>query len=221
MCVMTATFMALSVATTPAGPRPDGSLDRQRQGACPLASLSTIQTYSLQPRPIGETLPPRPTAYTSTALANLEPSGSTGPAEGAKPSQPASISPWLLDAHIRRYATLYQVDYLLVAAIVRHESNWKPSAVSSRGAIGLMQLMPTTAAMLGVDPTDPIENLRGGIAYLAGLLKTYKDVRIALIAYNAGPEHANKVVRGEVGLYPETQKYLETINAVYTLPGER
>ncbi len=126
-----------------------------------------------------------------------------------------------LDACIRRYAAAYQVDYLLIAAMVRHESNWQPSVVSSKGAIGLMQLMPDTAAMLGVNPNDPQENLRGGIAYLAGLLRTYKDVRLALIAYNAGPEHANKVGRGEIGVFPETQHYLDTINASYALPGTR
>jgi soluble lytic murein transglycosylase-like protein len=131
------------------------------------------------------------------------------------------VSPWVLDAYVRRYAAAYQVDYLLIAAMIRHESNWQSAVVSNKGAVGLMQLMPETAAMLGVNPNDPLDNVRGGIAYLAGLLKTYKDVRLALIAYNAGPDHANKVVRGETIVYPETQHYLDTINATYTLPGPR
>jgi soluble lytic murein transglycosylase-like protein len=146
------------------------------------------------------------------------------PAEASAVSSGAAaplISPVLLDAYIRRYAAAYQIDYLLIAAMIRHESNWHSSVVSSKGAIGLMQLMPETAAMLGVNPNDPLDNVRGGIAYMAGLLRTYKDVRLALIAYNAGPEHANKVVRGEIGVYPETRRYLDTINAIYTLPGTR
>ena len=147
--------------------------------------------------------------------------GSAPQAAADPTSGGVQLSPSALDTYIRRYAATYQVDHLLIAAMIRHESNWHPGVVSSKGAIGLMQLMPGTAAMLGVDPTDPLENLRGGIAYLGGLLKTYKDVRLALIAYNAGPDHANRVVRGEVGLFPETQHYLDTINAVYALPEPR
>jgi soluble lytic murein transglycosylase-like protein len=90
-----------------------------------------------------------------------------------------------------------------------------------KGAIGLMQLMPGTAAMLGVNPRDPLDNLRGGIAYLSGLLRTYNDVRLALIAYNAGPDHANRVIRGEVTIFPETRRYLDDIGAIYSLDERR
>jgi soluble lytic murein transglycosylase-like protein len=109
------------------------------------------------------------------------------------------------------------VDYRLVSAMIRQESNWQQASVSSKGAVGLMQLMPATAAMLNVNPHDPVENIRGGIAYLAGLLHTYGDLRYALIAYNAGPTHANQVIRGERGLFAETRRYLDAIAAMYPL----
>lgn len=118
---------------------------------------------------------------------------------------------------IRLYADAYKVDHRLVAAMIRQESNWQQASVSSKGAVGLMQLMPATAAMLNVNPHDPVENIRGGIAYLAGLLRTYGDLRYALIAYNAGPTHANQVIRGERGLYAETRRYLNAIATMYPL----
>jgi len=120
-------------------------------------------------------------------------------------------------AQIRLYADAYKVDYRLVAAMIRQESNWRQASVSSKGAVGLMQLMPATAAMLNVNAHDPVDNIRGGIAYLAGLLRTYRDLRCALIAYNAGPTHANQVIRGERGLFAETRRYLDAIAATYPL----
>jgi soluble lytic murein transglycosylase-like protein len=122
-----------------------------------------------------------------------------------------------LSVLVRRYADAYQVDPLLVSAMIRHESNWQQASVSNKGALGLMQLMPATAAMLNVNPHDPVENIRGGIAYLAGLLRTYGDLRLALIAYNAGPTHANQVSRGERGLFAETRRYLDAIATMYPL----
>jgi soluble lytic murein transglycosylase-like protein len=102
----------------------------------------------------------------------------------------------------------------LVRAIIAVESGGNVSAVSPAGAIGLMQLMPRTAAALGVNPWQPLENLRGGIAYLASLLRAYgEDVRLALIAYNAGPQHADLVRTGRAVAYRETRKYVEAIAA--------
>ena len=120
---------------------------------------------------------------------------------------------------IGKYSALYGVNPALVEAIVGTESGFDPGAVSPRGAMGLMQLMPATARMLGVNPRDPIENLRGGIAYFAGLLRQYGDVASALVAYNAGPTHLERVRRGEAVLYGETRQYLERI--AVSLPGVR
>jgi soluble lytic murein transglycosylase-like protein len=124
-----------------------------------------------------------------------------------------------LDADIDALAREHRVEPELVRAIIAVESGGNPRAVSSAGAIGLMQLMPRTAAALGVNPWQPAENLRGGIAYLAGLLRAYgEDIRLALIAYNAGPQHADLVRTGRAVAYRETQKYLEAIATRFRLP---
>lgn len=129
----------------------------------------------------------------------------------------SAADPDTLDRHIRHYARVYRVDHRLVYAMIRHESNWDASSISPKGAVGLMQLMPATAAMLNVNPQDPVDNVRGGIAYLADLLRTFGSVRHALIAYNAGPTHASQVLRGERALFDETRRYLRAIATVYPL----
>ncbi len=135
--------------------------------------------------------------------------------------RPLSPSPSVIDWWTRYYSLAYGVDYRLVAAVIRQESNWQSAIVSNRGAVGLMQLMPATAAMLKVNPRDPIDNLRGGIAYLAGLLSNYGSVRSALIAYNAGPAHADQVLRGERAPFSETQRYLSAVDAFYAIDAKR
>ncbi len=86
------------------------------------------------------------------------------------------------------YATMYSVSPALVRAIIQHESAWQPGAVSSKGAMGLMQLMPATAEHYGVmHPFYIHENIRGGVAYLADLLTVFRgDLRLVVAAYAAG-----------------------------------
>ncbi len=86
------------------------------------------------------------------------------------------------------YARTYGVPIELVAAVIQAESNWNPNAVSSKGAAGLMQLMPATAARFGVrNRFDIQENIRGGVAYLASLIRLFHgDLRLAVAAYQAG-----------------------------------
>ena len=94
-----------------------------------------------------------------------------------------------LSAHwAEYYARAYQVPLELVAAVIQVESNWNPSAVSEKGAAGLMQLMPETAARFRVrDRFDIEENIRGGVAYLAWLVRLFKgDLRLAVAAYFVG-----------------------------------
>jgi soluble lytic murein transglycosylase-like protein len=123
-----------------------------------------------------------------------------------------------LEADISAAATRHGVPVALVHAVIDAESSGDPCAVSRAGAIGLMQLMPATAAALGVDPWDPRQNVEGGIAYLASLLRTYGgDARLALIAYNAGPQHADRVKAGRAVAYHETRRYLEAIARRYPL----
>ena len=95
-----------------------------------------------------------------------------------------------LEALIHKYAQVYGVDPNLVRAVMRHESGFKTTAVSPKGAQGLMQLMPGTAALMGVkNPFDPEQNIAGGVGYLRHCLDRFQhNVPLAVAAYNAGPE---------------------------------
>ena len=97
----------------------------------------------------------------------------------------------------------------LFLRLVRTESGFHPAARSSKGAIGLAQLMPHTARLLGVNPHDPKENLEGGARYLSQQYRKFGDWRLALAAYNAGPEAVARH-RG-VPPYRETQHYVRAI----------
>ena len=116
-----------------------------------------------------------------------------------------------IKAMIHSAATEAGIDPVLFDALIGQESSYNPSATSSAGAQGLAQLMPKTAASLGVmNPFDPAENLRGGAKYLAQMMKQFNgDVRLALAAYNAGPGAVKRA--GGVPPIAETQHYVKTI----------
>lgn len=144
------------------------------------------------------------------------------PVPAAGRPAPAS-GPWQtlasLEADLLALSARHGVAPELIRAVIAAESAGNPRALSSAGAIGLMQLMPATAASLGVDPWQPAENLAGGIAYLSSLLRAYGgNARLALIAYNAGPQHANRVRDGSAVAYRETRRYLDAIEARFPLP---
>jgi hypothetical protein len=107
------------------------------------------------------------------------------------------------------------VDPALFDALVATESAYDPNARSRAGALGLSQLMPGTARMLGVEnPLDPAQNLRGGASYLAQMLQRFGgDPKLALAAYNAGPGAVDK--HGGVPPYEETRKYVERVLGLY------
>jgi hypothetical protein len=118
-----------------------------------------------------------------------------------------------ISRHVHEAAARYGVPVSLVAAVISVESEFNPRAVSHRGALGLMQLMPTTAAVLGVrDAFDPRENVDAGARHLRQLLDRFgNDVPLALAAYNAG---AHAVIRyGGVPPYPETRAFIARVLA--------
>src|SRR4029450_3436840 len=116
---------------------------------------------------------------------------------------------------IQRLAQQYSVDPQLVRAIITVESNFDPHAVSRAGAQGLMQLMPDTAARYRVeDPFDPHANIEGGIRAVRDLFCLFpSDLRHVLAAYNAGEGAVQQY--GGIPPYPETQRYVEPVRAVY------
>jgi soluble lytic murein transglycosylase-like protein len=104
-------------------------------------------------------------------------------------------------------ARRYRLSPSLVAAVAHQESAYRTRAVSPKGAIGVMQLMPQTARDLGVDPHDPQANILGGTAYLRTLIDRFDgDLVRAIAAYNAGPGAVER--HGGAPDYPETQAYL-------------
>lgn len=108
------------------------------------------------------------------------------------------------------------LDPALILAVVMEESGGDPQARSHKGATGLMQLMPTTAAEVGVqDPTSPTQNLRGGAGYLARMLRRYDGrLDLALAAYNAGPGNVDKA-GGQVPPFRETRQYVDRVLTRY------
>lgn len=108
----------------------------------------------------------------------------------------------------------HDVDPLLVESMIKVESNYNPNAISPKGAEGLLQLMPATARMLGVSNSfDPQQNIEAGVKYLSYLKSVYKDDRLALAAYNAGPGAVQKYKW--IPPYRETQNYVDQVGKRY------
>ena len=109
----------------------------------------------------------------------------------------------------RRAARKHRIPEDLFLRLVQQESGWNPRARSPKGAMGLAQLMPGTARALGVDPTDPEQNLEGGARYLATQYREFRSWPLALAAYNAGPGAVKK--HGGIPPYRETRNYVRII----------
>jgi hypothetical protein len=156
------------------------------------------------------------------ASGGVSPSQSGGRAVGAQGGSPAPTGPVEgmpnvpFAAEIALAADTYAIDRLLLTALVRQESNFQPAVTSRSGARGLTQLMPGTARELGLrvsrrvdQRTDPVLNLDAGARYLRQQLDTFRNVRLALAAYNAGPG----AVRRSRGIprYRETRQYVRLV----------
>jgi len=144
------------------------------------------------------------------------------PPPGFNATQPrpaSSVIDQRLDRIVRDAAARHDVDPALVKAVISTESGWNPQAVSRKGAVGLMQLIPGTAQRFGVNNSfDPAQNVEGGTTYLKSLLDRYNgDLSKSLAAYNAG-EHAVDL-HGGVPAFRETQQYVQKVTEAYFRPG--
>ena len=130
-------------------------------------------------------------------------------------SNPNKVSRGEIDNLISKYADKNGLDEDFVKAVINQESGFNPNATSHCGAMGLMQLMPSTAQGLGVkDAYNPEQNIEGGTKYLKGLMDRFgNDKQLALAAYNAGPNAVKKY--GGIPPYAETQNYVKKVLSKY------
>jgi hypothetical protein len=197
---------------------PPRGLDGNRAGPVKPIAVAPIVA------PEDEIAGPLPQAEPAQPRAELSDPGETWPL-GVKhggetsfraPVQVASlIKQKKLEEVIKKYAQEYGVDEDLIWAVIRQESGFNPGAVSPKGAMGLMQLMPGTAALMGVsNPFDVEQNIAGGVKYLEQCLSQFnQSVPLALAAYNAGP--ANVVKYQGCPPFAETRNYVASILQAY------
>ncbi len=116
---------------------------------------------------------------------------------------------------VHKYALKYKLDPQLLHAIIQVESAYNPAAISSKGAIGLMQLMPDTAKRYGIkNRLDPKQNIHAGAHYLHDLLKLFNNnLKLAVASYNAGENAVKRY--GKIPPYKETQQYVKKVFKLY------
>lgn len=180
------------------------------------ADISAVQARiaEITGAPAPGSVPPAVPAGFAGALAGALGGGSPAGTVGST-AAPAPVPPAQIDALVDRNASTWQVDPALIKAVIANESGFDANATSGVGAQGLMQLMPETAASLGVrDPYDPGQNVAGGTRYLRGLLDRFGgDKRLAIAAYNAGPGAVEKYK--DVPPYRETRNYVQNVLASF------
>jgi soluble lytic murein transglycosylase-like protein len=169
------------------------------------------------PRPVAK--PAKPSQPETTAAAKIPATGKASSAATSESFAEQQANRQKITDMIREVSARYRVDPSLVRAVIETESNWNSTAVSRKGALGLMQLYPSTAQKLGVNNAfDPKENLDGGVRYLHMLLERYNgDLDKALAAYNAGPGAVDRA--GGIPRYRETRDYVQKVTDSYFQPG--
>ena len=206
---MNASTNAASVASPTSAPNDGGatkyvywSNTQHRWKAVPAPSVTAGRARSAAAEVLAETRTIAPAA--SPAAAQTQPGSEAGYMTAEK-----------VNSAIEQAATRHNVDPNLVRAVIKVESNFNPHAVSRKGAMGLMQIMPSTARSLKVNnPFDPTENIEAGVRHLRELLDSFGgDVRLSLAAYNAGAG----AVHTHKGIPPfrETRNYVRQITELY------
>lgn len=152
---------------------------------------------------------PNADAYSAPTNMQSAPTSSTTDASNSASSNLGKY--FQFDSIVQNAATTYHLSSNLLLSMIQTESNFNPNAVSPDGAEGLMQLMPATAASLGVtNAFDPTQNIMAGAAYMRQLLDKYNNsIPLALAAYNAGPSAVDRY--GGIPPYPETEQYVQKI----------
>jgi hypothetical protein len=180
----------------------DGSGKRVFINSDPVPSRTSSKVPLLRTGPDGVTPRPTHSSFSSPEMSAIE-----------------RANREKIEDMIREVSARYRVDPALVRAVIETESHWNSSAVSRKGAQGLMQLVPGTAQQLGVNNAfDPKQNLDGGVRYLRTLLERYNgDLDRALAAYNAGPHAVDRA--GGIPQYRETRNYVQKVTDSYFRPG--
>ena len=185
----------------------DALLAASNSGAVSLDTVQQILGFTPQTDAPVDTSPVTDTFTSSSSSANTTAANAT--------SSGSVSSPENLEEYFKEASETYGVDINLLKAIARQESNFNPSATSSAGAMGVMQLMPSTAKGLGVtNAYDAQQNIMGGAKLMAQNLKKYNgDVSLALAAYNAGGGNVDKY--GGIPPFRVTQNYVKKVLGYY------
>lgn len=185
----------------------DALLAASNSGAVSLDTVQQILGFTPQTDAPVDTSPVTDTFTSSSSSANTTAANAT--------SSGSVSSPENLEEYFKEASETYGVDINLLKSIARQESNFNPSATSSAGAMGVMQLMPSTAKGLGVtNAYDAQQNIMGGAKLMAQNLKKYNgDVSLALAAYNAGGGNVDKY--GGIPPFKETQNYVKKVLGYY------
>ena len=153
------------------------------------------------------------------AVQQADAAESSGFSEAMRTASESVAGKYNLDAIFAEAESTYNLPAGLIKAVAKAESNFRPSATSPKGAMGIMQLMPGTAKGLGVtDAYDPYQNIMGGAKYLRQQLDRFGSVELALAAYNAGPNNVSK--HGGIPPFKETQNYVTKIMGLLSGGGE-